>query len=230
MSFNVFDPKDRTIEYFDFDSLYSQGVVLLTEVKVDTNFFGKPGEQHIGAVYRHGNMPDLQFSTVPPEYPYPPSNPNPPLPPTFASKSDASVIYYGFDQYLRVFDESGAVPKGWGLFGRAGIADGGTGNPNFSAWTTQVGIGGDSVSQHRRSKGDRWGIGYAYTATSKEWGPIPRALFGPRDAQAVELYYRYHLRPSVEITPDVQWVRGALGGLTNGDDAFIGGFRMNIVL
>ena len=197
VSRNIIDPKDRTIEYFDFESLYSQGVVLLSEVKVDTNFFDKPGEHHIGAMWKHGNMLDPQFSTVLPEYPYPP------LPPTCASKSDASAIYYGFDQYLRVFDGSGAVPKGWGLFGRAGIADGGTGTPNFSAWTTQVGIGGDTGLRNRQGKGDRWGIGYNYTGTSSEWGPIPRALFGPRDSQAVELYYRYHLRPFVEITPDV---------------------------
>jgi hypothetical protein len=175
-------------------------------------------------------MLDLQFSTVPPEYPYPPSNPYPPLPPTFASKSDASILYYGFDQYLEVFEGSGAIPRGWGLFGRAGIADGGTGNPNFFAWNAQLGLGGDSLLCERRDKGDRWGVGYNYTATSSEWGPVPTALFGPRADQAVELYYRYHLTPYIQITPDVQWVSGVLGGLTNGDDAVVAGIRMNIIL
>ena len=79
-------------------------------------------------------------------------------------------------------------------------------------------------------KGDRFGIGYAYTATSTEYGAIPQFLFGPRDAQNIEMYYRYQLTPAIEVTPDVQWVQGMLGGLTNGDDAFVGGIRLNMKL
>ena len=82
----------------------------------------------------------------------------------------------------------------------------------------------------RRGKGDRFGLGYAYTATSTAFGPIPQALFAPRDAQNIELYYRYQLTPAVEVTPDVQWIRGMLGGLTGGDDAFVAGVRLNIHL
>jgi porin len=116
------------------------------------------------------------------------------------------------------------------MFGRAGIADGGNGNPSFAAWFTQIGIGGNSPLQNRRRKGDRFGLGYIYTATSSEWGPIPTALLGPRDSQVLEAYYRYHWTPSIQISPDVQWVRGTLGGLTQGDDAFVFGFRMNMAL
>jgi carbohydrate-selective porin OprB len=82
----------------------------------------------------------------------------------------------------------------------------------------------------RRGKGDRFGLGYAYTAASTEFGAIPRFLFDPRDAQAIEAYYRYQVTPAIELTPDVQWVRGMLGGLTDGDGAIVAGIRLNMKL
>jgi len=44
------------------------------------------------------------------------------------------------------------------------------------------------------------------------------------------LFYKFQLTPSVSLTPDIQWVRGSYGGLTNGDDALVFGTRMNINL
>ena len=82
----------------------------------------------------------------------------------------------------------------------------------------------------RRGKGDRFGIGYGYTATSTEFGAIPRFLFDPRDAQIIEAYYRYQVTPAIELTPDVQWVYGMLGGLTDGDGAIVAGIRLNMKL
>ena len=121
-------------------------------------------------------------------------------------------------------------PEGWGFFGRASIADGATGNPNWAAWHVSAGIGGSSPLCRRRGKGDRFGIGYAYTATSTEFGAIPQFLFAPRDAQVIEAYYRYQLTPAIEVTPDVQWVYGMLGGLTDGDGAIVAGIRLNMKL
>ena len=121
-----------------------------------------------------------------------------------------------------------SITPGWGIFGRASIADGGTGNPNYVGWTASLGVGGDSAL--RRGRGDRFGLGYIYASTTTEWGPLARALFGPRDSQAVEMYYKFQMTPSISVTPDVQWVRGQLGGLTSGNDAFIYGMRMNVLL
>ena len=92
-----------------------------------------------------------------------------------------------------------------------------------------AGIGGSSPLCRRRGKGDRFGIGYAYTATSTEVGAIPRFLFDPRNAQTIEAYYRYQVTPAIEVTPDVQWVYGMLGGLTGGDGAVVAGIRLNMV-
>ena len=225
----VIDTLDRSTEFFDLGDLFSEGMVLIGQIRVNTNFFGKPGEHHIGGNYKHSDLLDLEFSPLPPPYPYPPA---PPGTPAFAIKSDTYTIFYGFDQYIDVFGESegpGGAP-GWGFFGRAGISDGGSGNPNFKGWHVSGGFGGDSLLRHRRDKHDRWGIAYGFTATSTEWGTIPETLFGPRDSQAFEAYYRYQMTPAISVTSDLQWVQGTLGGLTGGDDAFVYGLRMNVKL
>ena len=172
----VYDPKNRTKDFFNIDDLFAEGIIVGGEVKVNTNFFSLPGQHHVGGLWKHVDMTDLTFAEPPPgDYPYEPV-------PGFATLSDSYTIFYGFDQYLNVFGgsrEKGAV-EGWGLFGRAGISDGATGNPNFNGWHVSGGIGGDSPLRHRRGKGDRFGIGYAYTGTSTEYGPIAIEKFsGP---------------------------------------------------
>jgi carbohydrate-selective porin OprB len=42
------------------------------------------------------------------------------------------------------------------------------------------------------------------------------------------MYYRYHITPAIEFTPDVQWINGMLGGLTGGDGAIVAGIRLNM--
>lgn len=225
-AFLVIDPQERATEFMRFDELFSTGVGLLGQVQVDTDFFGMPGEQHVGFWWKNVDQIDLTFTPLPPSYPYSPA------PPGFASKPDTYSLFYGFDQYVNTYGPPDARGKseGWGVFGRAGLADGGTGNPSFGAWHVSTGVGGDSPFICREGKGDRFGIGYGYTATSSEYGPIPIALLGPRDAQNVELFYRYRLTPAIEVTPDVQWVHGMLGGLTDGDDAVVYGIRLNMHL
>jgi porin len=229
ISLSVIDPKERSTEFMEFDTLFSQGAIVFGQVQVDTNFFCKPGEHHVGGFYKNVDLLDLQFTEIPPQYPYPPA---PPGTPEFAITPESWTMFYGFDQYLATYGPPNArgETEGWGLFGRASIADGATGNPNWAAWHVSGGIGGNSPLRCRRGKGDRFGIGYAYTATSTEFGVIPQALFAPRDGQVVEAYYRYQLTPAIEVTPDVQWIHGMLGGLTDGDDAIVAGIRLNLKL
>jgi len=228
----VGNPLDRSTQFMDLGNLFSEGILLLGQVQVNTDFWDLPGEHHIGGFYKNVELTDLAFT------PNQPSYPPLPAPPGFQTRPETHTLFYGFDQYLVTYGEGNrqsgkplsAHPPGWGLFGRAGISDGGTGNPNFNAWHVSGGVGGDSPLASRREKGDRFGFGYSYTATSSEWGPIPQSIVGPRDTQICETYYRYQMTPSTQVTNDIQWVRGLYGGLTNGNDAWVYGIRMNINL
>jgi porin len=130
------------------------------QVQFDTEFFAKPGEVHFGGFYKKTDELDLRFTTVPPEYPYPPAAPGTPQ---FLTLPETYAIFTGFDQYLVTYGPPDARgnTEGWGLFGRAGIADGATGNPNWGAWHASLGIGGNSPLKSRRGKGDRFGIAWA---------------------------------------------------------------------
>jgi CheY-like chemotaxis protein len=153
-------PEDRTDEFFSrLGDLFSKGIIVGGEVKVNTNFFCMPGEHHVGAIWKHIDLTDLSASPAPvPSYP---GYPYPPAPPGVPSKPDSYTVYYGFDQYLRVLpgQRPGLGPKkrprGWGLFGRASVSDG---NPTPYRYFLSAGIGGDSpLGCHR---GDTFGVGW----------------------------------------------------------------------
>ena len=223
VSMFVYDPQDRTKDFFRLEDLFSEGIIVGGEVKVNTTFFELPGEHHIGGIWKHTDLADLSAIAPPPEYPYPPA------PPSVPSKPDSYTIYYGFDQYLGVFPGErpglGPVkrPRGWGVFGRASISDA---NPTPYRYFLSAGIGGDSP--FRCHAGDTFGVGWFYKGTSNEFGPFPRAVFGPRDGTGVELYYNFQITPWLNVTPDLQYLRPDLGAL--GNDSFIYGLRVNMKL
>lgn len=211
----AYDPKDRTQDFFNLGDLFAQGVFLGGEVKVITKFFGMNGEHHLGGMWKHVDLTDLRFNEPPPGvYPEP-------VVPGFPTLPDSYTIYYGFDQYLVEFCEG--PQKGWGVFGRASISDG---NPTPLRYFLSAGVGGDS--QLRCGKNDKWGIGWYYVGASNEFGPIPQALFGPRDGSGVELFYNFQINPWLNITPDLQYIHPEAGAIA--DDAFIYGLRVNMIL
>jgi porin len=215
MSAFVYDPQDRTSDFFKLNDLFSQGVIVGGEVKLKTNFLCMPGEHHVGGIWKHVDMVDLRFDEPPPgEYPYP-SIPGVP------TKSDSYTVYYGFDQYLKLYADE--PQRGWGLFGRASISDG---NPTPIRYFLSAGIGGDSP--FRCQRGDTFGIGWYYDSVSSEFGPIPQAKFGPDNGGGVEIFYNFQLTPWLNVTPDVQFVRPEGRGIAN--DAFFYGLRVNMTL
>lgn len=208
----VYDPQDRTQDFFRLDDLFSKGVIVGGEVKRKTNFFSLPGEHHVGGMWKHVDLTNLAFNEPPPgQYPYVPVAGSPTL-------SDSYTVYYGFDQYLRVY--SADSKKGWGVFGRASISDG---NPTPIRYFLSLGLGGYSPLRCR--KNDQFGIGWYYVGASDEFGPVPRAIFGPRDGTGVEVFYNIQITPWMNITPDFQILRPEAGAIA--DTAYIGGLRMN---
>ena len=218
----VYDPKNRTKDFFNLDDLFAKGIIVGGEVKLDTNFFSLPGEQHVGAIWKHVDLTDLAFAVPPPgDYPYDPE-------PGFATLPDSYTIYYGFDQYFVTYpgERPGIGPKkdpqGWGLFGRASISDG---NPTPLRYFLSLGLGGNSPLRDHR---DNWGIAWYHIGASNEFGPIPRALLDPQDGTGVEVFYNFQVTPWLNVAPDVQFVRPGNRAIAN--DAFIYGLRVNMTL
>lgn len=225
MSVYLWDPQDRTTDFFNLSDLFSQGVIVGTQLQVNTNFFRLPGEHHIGGLWKHVELTDLSFTAPAPTYPYPID------PPGSQTIDDSYTLYYGFDQYFGVFPGErpgvGPVkrPRGWGMFGRASISDG---NPTPLKYFLSAGLGGDC--RLGCDRGDTWGLGWYYVGTTNKFGAIPQAALGPREGTGVELFYNFQVTPWLNITPDVQYIRPGLSALTSGNDAFVYGIRINMKL
>lgn len=212
MSAFVLDPQDRTREFFNLDDPFSQGVIVGSEIKVNTDFMEKKGEIHVGGLWKHNDLTDLRFNEPPPGvYPYP-------TVPGFATISDSYTLYCGGDQYLVEYDDE--ANRGWGMFYRGSISDG---NPTPLRYFLSAGLGG--YSPLGRKRGDKFGLGWYYVGASNEFGPIPQALFGPRDGTGVETFYSYQVTPWCAITPDVQYLKPEVSALA--DDAFVYGLRVH---
>jgi porin len=136
-----------------------------------------------------------------------------------ARQTGSWSLYWNFDQYLAMY--SAQPTRGWGVFGRAGVADDDS-NPIASFFS--AGIGGDSPICGRHQ--DTFGIGWYYVGTSDEIGPIIQTVLGPiEDGQGVELFYNYQVTPWCHITPDLQFIDPARATV---DTATIVGLRAKI--
>lgn len=173
MSAYVLDPQDRIRDFFEIDDLFSEGVIVGTEIKRNTELCERRGEVHVGGLWKHVDLTDLRFNEPPPGvYPQP-------IVPGFPTIPDSYTIYVGGDQYFVEFDDT----RGYGLFSRASISDG---NPTPLRYFLSAGLGGYSPWAWER--GDKFGVGWYYVGASNEFGPIPRALFDPRDGTGVEIF------------------------------------------
>lgn len=89
-----------------------------------------------------------------------------------------------------------------------------------------AGLGG--YSPVGKERGDMFGVGWYYVGASDEFGPLPQAVFGPRDGTGVEAYYKFQVNPWMDISPDVQYIHPGSGAIA--DDAFVYGVRLNMTL
>lgn len=208
----VFDAEERTTEFMDLGTLFSKGLYVQGEVRVDTHFFDLPGEQHIGFVYKHLDR------IVPALGPAPPGT-YPPTPTGVGTRHDSYTIYYGFDQYL--FHYGGDSKRGWGFFGRAAI---GGDNPSPLDSYVSVGLGGHSPFAMER--GDTFGIGWYFAGASDTVSPVQRLLLGQSSGNAVEIFYNMQVTPWLNVTPDFQYLTPNANRIAG--DSFLYGLRANV--
>jgi len=206
-NFGVLNATDTT-RTSGFDELFEDGAVLTSELRLPTSLFGRPGHVLFGGTWSSrtfvslGQDPRIILPDVP-----------------IATASDSWSLYTNFDHYL-VVDECNPA-RGWGLFGRGGIADDDT-NPLH--WFLSFGVGGNAMVSSRPN--DTFGIGWYYTGTSDEIGPLLTALLGPiGDGQGVELFYNFAVTDCFNVTPDLQVI---LPAREQFDTALLVGLRANL--
>jgi porin len=175
-----------------FSQLFNDGLLLSAYVRLPTSVLGASGHQFFGGTWNNQLYTNLREAYV--EYP------NLTIPTTRGSWS----IFWNFDQYL-VFDDRDPL-RGWGAFGRAGIADK---NTSPIEWFLSFGVGGSSPFSSRPL--DDFGIGWYHAATSSFVGPLLAARYGPiGNGEGIECFYNYHVAPAIRLTPDLQVVVPAL--------------------
>ncbi|MFO0979877.1 MAG: carbohydrate porin [Planctomycetaceae bacterium] len=203
-TFSVLNAKN-TIREVGISELFNDGAVIAPELRIPTDFFDLPGHQLFGGTWSSRNYVSLDQDPriILPSVP-------------IGRASDSWSLYYNFDQHLVVYNDD--PTKGWGLFGRAGIADEQT---NPIGWFLSAGIGGNSPIPGRSQ--DTFGAGYYFASTSDKIGPIlAKALGGIGDSYGTELFYNYEVTKWFHLTADAQFITPAREVV---DDAVILGLR-----
>ena len=187
-----------------FGELFNDGVLVSAAVRVPTNWFDRPGHQLLGGTWNSRTYTSIAEAYIP--------YPDVATPTTRGSW----CLYWNFDQFLVV--DPADDTRGWGPFGRAGIADETTSPIDMFL---SFGVGGNVPG--RRRPDDTFGIGWYYASASRQIGTLITSQFGPiGDGQGVECFYNYAVTPAVRITPDVQYVVPAL---RSAEPALIFGIR-----
>ncbi|WP_417387389.1 carbohydrate porin [Gimesia sp.] len=175
-----------------FSELFANGASVIPELRLPTNLFGRPGHFLFGASWSSRDYAALEqdpyfvLPTIP-----------------IDRKTDSWSLYWNFDQYLFVNPDN--PQQGWGVFGRAGIADADT---NPIEWFLSLGVGGNSPIENREA--DTFGVGWYYSATSDRLNPfINRILGGVGDGYGVEMFYNIEVTKWFHLTADMQVIRPA---------------------
>jgi len=206
-SFNLLNSTDTT-RTTGFSELFANGATLTSELRLPTRFGGKLGHQLVGGTYstRDDVSLDQDPRIILPQVP-------------IRRQSDSWSLYYNFDQYL--FTQPGSTSKGWGTFGRAGIADR---ESNPIEWFLSYGVGGYSPLADRDN--DRFGAGWFIAGTSTAIDPVLANAIGPlQNGQGVETFYNYQVRPWMHVTTDMQYI---VPSRSQFNDALVLGLRTRI--
>ena len=197
------DPKDAIVNVLvlqangqpntsGFGDLNGNAIVLAAEGRLRTNFFDLTGHQLFGTTFSNKKFTsiDQRLRSI--------IETN-----SLRHEKGSWNIYYNFDQYL--YEPKKGVDRGIGLFGRLGVADG---NPDLMKFFGSFGVGGKGAFESRPL--DQFGLGYYFINIDNPTlqGPLQRRNF-LRDEYGFEAYYNFAITPWLQLTPDIQVVRGA---------------------
>jgi porin len=175
-----------------FDDINDDNLSFMAEGRVRTDFFGLTGHQLFGALFSN-----KKFTSIDQNARFIFENG------AFEGKKGSWNVHYNFDQYL--YEPKKGSGEGIGIFGRFGASDG---NPNFMHFFYSLGIGGKGVVPTRER--DRYGFGFYYIdIKNPELQGLFRNIKLLRDEYGFEAFYNIAITPWLQLTPDIQVVRGA---------------------
>ncbi|HBW57768.1 MAG TPA: hypothetical protein DEF27_08175 [Oscillatoriales bacterium UBA8482] len=207
LSFWVYDPDDRTRDYWPGD-LFSNGITFSLTTSYNTQIFKRPTTFSITGIYTTKEGTD--FSSISENF-------RAGIEPS--TKQGAYSLAFQFSHLLHL--NPSHPRQGWGVFFKGAISDG---NPNYVQNSLIAGIGGTGLFRGREL--DSFGLGYYYYDLSNALQDTlnPRQnRFG--DEQGLEVYYSYAVTPYFYLTADFQYIDPPRNFI---DDAFIAGLRANI--
>ncbi len=206
LNFLVMNPTD-TANTSGFSELFNDGVVLSTELRLKTGFYGMPGHQLFCGTWSSRDYVSLD------------QDPRIILPRVAIARTSGTWAFnWNTDQALWVNPTN--PQQHCGYFARAGFADP---NSNPVQYFLSAGLGGTSPLRDN----DGFGVGYYHVGTSGKIDPLIQAVLGGfGDAQGVEMFYRAQINRSIAITPDFQWLDPARKQVA---EAYLLGARMNVM-
>jgi len=199
----VFDPNDRTDDYFPGD-LFEDGVNVSVSGAHTTTLAGR--KTSFVATGLYSTAEGVDFSAIGEGAV------------KTSDKKGAWNINFEFRHNLQENSEQPGAT--WGFYVKAAIADG---NPNYVQRSLLAGIGGRALFFGRPQ--DSFGLGAYYYNLSDELESTinPAVVIG--DEAAIEAYYNWAVTPWLYFGPDIQYVKPAKGRF---DNALVVGLRMQI--
>lgn len=198
----VFDPNDRTNDYFPGD-LFKDGVNVSVSGAHTTKLAGRRTSYAVTGIY--STAEGVDYSSLPLGY-------------STTTKKGSYNVAFEFKHNLQ---ESTAQPDAsWGFYVKVAVADG---NPNYVTSSVIAGIGGRALFFDRPR--DSFGIGgFRYNLSDVLQDVLsPNTRF--RDEAGISAFYNYAVTPWLYVGPDVQYIKPAAGRF---DNALIVGLRVQI--
>ena len=200
----VFDPDDRTNDYFPGD-LFSDGVNVSLGATWAGEIAGRASSLGITATYSTQEGVDLRDLA---------------LPPGLVAGTKKGSYNVGVSVSHLLWKSPDHPGKGLGLYARAAVADG---NPNPIQYSYIGGLSAHGLVPARPD--DVLGLGvYHYDFSDHlRLGAAPLVELG--DETGVELFYNAALTPWLHLTADIQWIRPIRAVFR---DTWAGGLRMSV--
>ena len=201
----VFDPNDRTKDYFPGD-LFKDGVNFGINVTRVTKLAGRATSYGITGFY--STAEGVDFST---------------LGGGVINTSNESGAFNINVQFKHNLEESATYPNAaWGVTFKGAIADG---NPNYVQASVLAGIAGNPLFFGRPQ--DNFGIGYFYYNLSDVLENSVNPLVSLTNESGLEMFYTCSITPWLYLGADVQYINPFRERFNN---AFTGGLRTQIRL